>query len=90
MDSYHENPYRIVYNVNNVKMFLWYCSAVVVLTNKSKDKDYSVTVILRVDTVLYTGKVEDSVRKDKFDILVKKKSGNYDISSSQQYWNLDL
>lgn len=48
----------------------------VVLTNKSKDKDYSVTVILRVDTVLYTGKVEDSVRKDKFDILVKKKSGN--------------
>lgn len=57
----------------------------VVLTNKSKDKDYSVTVILRVDTVLYTGKVEDSVRKDKFDILVKKKSGNYDISSSQQY-----
>lgn len=62
------------------------CSAVVVLTNKSKDKDYSVTVILRVDTVLYTGKVEDSVRKDKFDILVKKKSGkNYDISSSQQY-----
>lgn len=74
-----------VCNVNNVKMFLCYCSAVVVLTNKSKDKDYSVTVILRVDTVLYTGKVEDSVRKDKFDILVKKKSGNYDISSSQQY-----
>lgn len=46
-----------------------------VIANKSKDKDYTISVILRVDAVMYTGKIEDSVRKDKFDILVKKKSG---------------
>ncbi|XP_054282567.1 annulin-like [Macrosteles quadrilineatus] len=49
-------------------------SAAVVIANKSKDKDYTISVILRVDAVMYTGKIEDSVRKDKFDILVKKKS----------------
>lgn len=52
----------------------------VVLSNKNRDKDYEVTVILRVDTVLYTGKVGDSVVKEKFDILVKRKSGLYSIN----------
>ncbi|XP_046675625.1 annulin-like isoform X2 [Homalodisca vitripennis] len=63
-------------------------SARVVLSNKSKDKDYKVTVILRVDTVLYTGKVEDSVRKEKFDVVVKKRSEEevkIDVSYEEYY-----
>lgn len=48
----------------------------VVIANKSRDMDYSVSVILRVDTVTYNGKLNEPVCKEKFDILVRRKSGN--------------
>lgn len=41
------------------------------MKNRSKDKDYTVSVVLRVDCVLYTGKVKDPVKKDKFRRTVK-------------------
>ncbi|KAI5705335.1 hypothetical protein M8J75_013984 [Diaphorina citri] len=47
-------------------------SVVVKMNNKSRDQDYTVTVILRVDAVTYTGKVGDSVKKTKEDVVVKR------------------
>ncbi|XP_014288385.1 annulin [Halyomorpha halys] len=41
------------------------------MKNRNKTKEYSVSVILRVDTVLYTGKVDGSVKRDKFDVILK-------------------
>lgn len=46
-------------------------SVVVILKNRSPNKDYTVSVTLRVDTVLYTGRVKDAVKKDKVERLVK-------------------
>ncbi|KAL1124024.1 hypothetical protein AAG570_001794 [Ranatra chinensis] len=46
-------------------------SVVVVMHNKSRTKDYSVSVVLRVDTVLYTGKIKEAVKKEKFDVIIK-------------------
>lgn len=42
-----------------------------VMRNRSKDKDHKVSVILKVDVVTYTGKVGDSIKKEKYDITVK-------------------
>lgn len=38
--------------------------------NKSTEKEYSIQVVLRVDTVLYTGRVKSLVKKDKFNIKI--------------------
>lgn len=43
----------------------------VIMKNKSKVKDYTVNVILRVDCVLYTGRVKDPVKKDKMTKTIK-------------------
>uniref|UniRef100_A0A8D9BVS8 protein-glutamine gamma-glutamyltransferase n=2 Tax=Cacopsylla melanoneura TaxID=428564 RepID=A0A8D9BVS8_9HEMI len=47
-------------------------SVVVKMSNKSRDQDYTVTVILRVDAVTYTGKVGDSVKKTKEEVVVRR------------------
>lgn len=39
----------------------------VVVKNRNKEKDYKVSVILRVDCVLYTGRVKSPVKKQSFD-----------------------
>ncbi|XP_046385500.1 annulin-like isoform X2 [Ischnura elegans] len=46
-------------------------SVVVVMKNNSRTKDHTVSVLLRVDTVLYTGKIKEGVRKEKTERLVK-------------------
>ncbi|RZF45384.1 hypothetical protein LSTR_LSTR002827 [Laodelphax striatellus] len=46
-------------------------SVILSMKNKSRTKDYSISIILRVDTVIYTGKIKDSVKKEKFEIVVK-------------------
>ncbi|XP_071448143.1 annulin-like isoform X2 [Hetaerina americana] len=46
-------------------------SVVVVMKNSSRTKDHKVTVLLRVDTVLYTGKIKEGVKKEKTERLVK-------------------
>uniref|UniRef100_A0A1W7RB00 protein-glutamine gamma-glutamyltransferase n=1 Tax=Hadrurus spadix TaxID=141984 RepID=A0A1W7RB00_9SCOR len=38
--------------------------------NKSTEKEYNIQVVLRVDTVLYTGRLKNLVKKDKFDIKI--------------------
>jgi hypothetical protein len=48
-----------------------FCSVVVIMRNRSHSKDHTVTVILRVDTVLYTGRHKDDVKKEKVERLVK-------------------
>lgn len=45
--------------------------AVITMKNKNKSKDYTVNVILRIDCVLYTGRVKDPVKKDKVTKVVK-------------------
>jgi hypothetical protein len=45
------------------------------MKNRSPNKDHTVTVTLRVDTVLYTGRVKDAVKKDKVERLVKVGAG---------------
>ncbi|XP_034230748.1 annulin [Thrips palmi] len=40
-------------------------SVVVLMRNRSRREDYSVTVVLRVDTVLYTGRVKEPVKKER-------------------------
>lgn len=54
------------------KIVSFLLSVVVKMINKSKDQDYTVTVILRVDAVTYTGKVGDSVKKTKEEVIVKR------------------
>ncbi|XP_049802797.1 annulin isoform X1 [Schistocerca nitens] len=46
-------------------------SVVVVMKNRSNQQDYTVTVLLRVDTVLYTGHVKDGVKKEKAERVIK-------------------
>ncbi|XP_069698765.1 annulin-like isoform X1 [Periplaneta americana] len=46
-------------------------SVVVLMKNQSRTQDHTVTVTLRVDTVLYTGRLKDAVKKDKTERLVK-------------------
>ncbi|KAE8736894.1 hypothetical protein FOCC_FOCC017650 [Frankliniella occidentalis] len=40
-------------------------SVVVLLRNRSRQEDHHVTVVLRVDTVLYTGRVKEPVKKER-------------------------
>lgn len=45
------------------------------MKNRSRSKDHTVTVTLRVDTVLYTGRHKDAVKRDKVERLVKAGAG---------------
>ena len=45
------------------------------VTNKSKSVKHSVSVTLRVDSVLYTGKPKSLVKKEKFDRTIACNSG---------------
>jgi hypothetical protein len=45
------------------------------MKNRSPIKDHTVSVTLRVDTVLYTGRVKDAVKKEKVERLVKMGAG---------------
>ncbi|XP_077297889.1 annulin-like [Arctopsyche grandis] len=49
-------------------------SVVVIVENHSTDKDHTVSGNLRVDTVLYTGKVAGAVKKSDFNKVIKPMS----------------
>ncbi|GLG96849.1 Annulin [Gryllus bimaculatus] len=49
-------------------------SVVLRITNRSETQDYSVSGVLRVDVVLYTGVVKCAVKTEDFDCSVKAKS----------------
>jgi hypothetical protein len=49
------------------------------MKNRSRVKDHTVTVTLRVDTVLYTGRLKDAVKKEKVERLVKTGAGRYSV-----------
>ncbi|XP_045587837.1 annulin isoform X2 [Procambarus clarkii] len=62
----------------------------VVVENKS-DKEYDVEVLLRADTMLYTGVTKDLVKKHKIDISMKPKSKEtvvMDVSFDEYYKKL--
>lgn len=44
------------------------------MRNRSRTKHYRVSAILRVDVVTYTGKVGESVKNEKFNVIVKPNS----------------
>ncbi|XP_059471130.1 annulin isoform X2 [Neocloeon triangulifer] len=46
-------------------------SVVLVMKNRSRNTDHTVTVTLRVDTVNYTGRIKEGVKKETTDRLVK-------------------
>ena len=46
------------------------------VSNKNQDKNYNVSVTLRVDSVLYTGKPKSLVKKEKFDHVIAPVSCN--------------
>ncbi|XP_065352069.1 annulin-like isoform X2 [Cloeon dipterum] len=46
-------------------------SVVVVMKNRSRTQNHTVTVTLRVDTVNYTGRIKEGVKKETTDRLVK-------------------
>lgn len=46
-------------------------SVAIVMKNRSKNKNYTVNVILRVDCVLYTGRVKDPVKRDQVSRTIK-------------------
>lgn len=52
-------------------------SVVVAMVNRNRSKDYTISIILRVDTVLYTGEVKDAVKKEKFDRVIKAGTGKF-------------
>lgn len=45
-----------------------------VMRNRSKSKDYKVNVTLRVDSVSYTGRIGELVKRENFDVQVKVES----------------
>jgi transglutaminase 1 len=45
-----------------------------VVTNKSDDKEYNISAILRVATMLYTGALKQMVKKDSYEINVQPNS----------------
>jgi transglutaminase 1 len=47
------------------------CSAVVTVANRNRSKDYTVEVTLRVDSVLYTGKLKSVIKKEVFQRTIK-------------------
>lgn len=47
---------------------------VLVMKNRSKNQDYKVQVVLRVEVVTYTGKVGDNVKKEDYSVSVKAES----------------
>lgn len=47
---------------------------VLVMKNRSKDKDYTVNVVLRVDCVLYTGRVPHAVKRENYQKKIKSKT----------------
>jgi hypothetical protein len=53
------------------------CSVVVIIRNRSHTKDHTVSVTLQVDTVLYTGRHKDAVKKEKYERPVKVGAGEY-------------
>ncbi|XP_046450915.1 annulin-like [Daphnia pulex] len=46
-------------------------SAVVTVANRNRSKDYTVEVTLRVDSVLYTGKLKSVIKKEVFQRTIK-------------------
>lgn len=50
-------------------------SVVLLIDNQSDDRDYTVVINLRVDSVLYTGKLQDPIKKCKSETVVKRNSG---------------
>jgi hypothetical protein len=67
------------------KYFHVCCSVVVIMKNRSPNKDHTVSVTLRVDTVLYTGRVKDAVKKYKVERLVKVGAGRCPSLEFQYY-----
>lgn len=62
-------------------------SVAVKISNKSCNTEYNVSVTLRVDTVLYTGKIKNLVKKQQFSTTVaagrgKKKLADYLINQT--------
>lgn len=50
-------------------------SIVLLVRNKSYDRDYTVAVDLRIDCVNYMGKIGDPVKKEKYEFLVRAEEG---------------
>lgn len=53
-----------------LKVYISY-SVVLTAANRNRTKDYSIQVTLRVDSVLYTGKLKSQVKKEVFDRVLK-------------------
>ncbi|KAK9730764.1 Transglutaminase family [Popillia japonica] len=49
-------------------------TVVLEMKNRSRTKDYSVNVTLRVESISYVGKVKDLVKKDEYKCMVKMES----------------
>ena len=47
------------------------CSAVVTVANRNRSKDYTLEVTLRVESVLYTGKLKSVIKKEVFQRTIK-------------------
>jgi len=56
---------------------LLFFSVVLKITNFSADTEYDVSVSLRVDTMLYTGKIKHEVKKKVFDLKIPAYSGKH-------------
>lgn len=54
---------------------MWTHSVVVILRNRSRHEDFTVSVVLRVDTVLYTGRVKEAVKKERSQHTVQAGTG---------------
>lgn len=68
-------------------------SVVLYVTNVNDEKEHSVDGFIRVDTMLYTGKLGRLVTKHKFDLTLAPKSGtNVYIKSisTDDYWHLTV
>ena len=45
------------------------------MRNRNRNEDHTVTVVLRVDTVLYTGRVKEPVKKERTVRMVRAGTG---------------
>lgn len=52
------------------------CSVTVLVTNVSPETEYDIDASLRVDAMLYTGKLKAQIKKQAFEIKIGPESGN--------------
>ncbi len=60
------------------------------MTNVSAETEYDIDASLRVDAMLYTGKLKAQIKKQAFEIKIGPESGNFDGLSLVRFFKQSI